>query len=68
MVFTTDSARTLSYIRRHMTAESGAGEGPATSWFGLFADDIIRYIARPMTLGDAIPARRGRPLWHRRHR
>jgi len=35
----------------------GAGEGPATAWFGSFADDVIRYIARRVTLGDAILAR-----------
>lgn len=35
----------------------GAGEGPATAWLGSFADDVIRYIARRMTLGDAILAR-----------
>ena len=34
-----------------------AGEGPATAWLGAFADDVIRYIARRMTLGDAILAR-----------
>jgi hypothetical protein len=35
----------------------GAGEGPATAWLGSYADDVIRYIARRMTLGDAILAR-----------
>jgi predicted nucleic acid-binding protein len=35
----------------------GAGDGPATAWLGSFADDVIRYIARRMTLGDAILAR-----------
>jgi hypothetical protein len=32
----------------------GAGDGPATAWFGSFANDVIRYIARRMALGDAI--------------
>jgi hypothetical protein len=35
----------------------GAGDGPATAWLGSFVDDVIRYIARHMTLGDAILAR-----------
>jgi hypothetical protein len=35
----------------------GAGDGPATAWLGSFAHDVIRYIARRMTLGDAILAR-----------
>jgi hypothetical protein len=35
----------------------GAGEGPATAWLGSFADHVIQYIARRMTLGDAIRAR-----------
>lgn len=35
----------------------GAGGGPTTAWLGSFADDVIRYIARRMTLGDAILAR-----------
>lgn len=35
----------------------GAGEGPATGWLGSYADDISRYIARRMTLGDATLAR-----------
>ena len=35
----------------------GADEGSATAWLGAFADDVIRYIARRMTLGDAILVR-----------
>jgi hypothetical protein len=35
----------------------GAGDVPAAAWLGSFADDVIRYIARRMTLGDAILAR-----------
>ena len=35
----------------------GAGEDSAAAWLGLFAGDLIRYIARHMTLGDAILAR-----------
>jgi hypothetical protein len=35
----------------------GIGESPANTWLGAFADDVIRYIARRMTLGDAILAR-----------
>lgn len=35
----------------------GAGDGTAAAWLGSFADDVIRYIARRMTLGDAILAR-----------
>ncbi len=35
----------------------GAGDGPAAAWLGSFADDVIRYVARRMTLGDAILAR-----------
>lgn len=35
----------------------GAGDGPAAAWLGSFTDDVIRYIARRMTLGDAILAR-----------
>lgn len=35
----------------------GAGEGSATGWLGSYADDISRYIARRMTLGDATLAR-----------
>ncbi len=35
----------------------GAGDEPAAAWLGSFADDVIRYVARRMTLGDAILAR-----------
>jgi hypothetical protein len=35
----------------------GAGDGPATAWLGSYADDISRYVARRMTLGDATLAR-----------
>jgi hypothetical protein len=35
----------------------GAGDGSASAWLGSFADDVIRYIGRRMTLGDAILAR-----------
>ncbi len=35
----------------------GAGDGSATAWLGAFADDLIRYLARRMTMGDAILAR-----------
>ncbi len=35
----------------------GAGDGPASAWLGSYADDLIRYLARRMTLGDAILAR-----------
>jgi hypothetical protein len=35
----------------------GIGDGSANAWFGSFADDVIRYVARRMTLGDAILAR-----------
>jgi len=41
----------------HVLNPFGAGEGPATAWRGAFADDVIRYIARRMTLGDAILTR-----------
>jgi sugar/nucleoside kinase (ribokinase family) len=35
----------------------GAGDGASAAWLGSFADDLARYIARRMTLGDAILAR-----------
>jgi sugar/nucleoside kinase (ribokinase family) len=35
----------------------GAGDVSAAAWLSSFADDVIRYIARRMTLGDAILAR-----------
>jgi len=35
----------------------GAGEVSAAAWLGSFADDLMRYMARRMTLGDAILAR-----------
>ena len=35
----------------------GAGDGPATAWLGSYTDDVSRYIARRMTLGDALLAR-----------
>lgn len=35
----------------------GAGDGPADAWLGAFADDVIRYVARRMTFGDALLAR-----------
>jgi len=30
---------------------------PASAWLGAWADDVARYLARRMTLGDAILAR-----------
>lgn len=35
----------------------GAGDDAASAWLGAWADDIARYLARRMTLGDAILAR-----------
>ena len=35
----------------------GAGDAPASAWLASFADDVIRYVARRMTLGDAMLAR-----------
>jgi hypothetical protein len=35
----------------------GAGDGPATGWLGSYTDDVSRYVARRMTLGDATLAR-----------
>ncbi len=35
----------------------GAGDGPASAWLGSYADDVSRYVARRMTLGDATLAR-----------
>jgi len=35
----------------------GAGNDPASAWLGAWADDVARYLARRMTLGDAILAR-----------
>jgi hypothetical protein len=35
----------------------GVGDGSATTWLGSFADDVFRYIARRMTVGDAVLAR-----------
>lgn len=35
----------------------GAADGSASAWIGSFADDVIGYVARRMTLGDAILAR-----------
>jgi hypothetical protein len=35
----------------------GAGDGPATSWLSSYTDDVARYLARRMTLGDAVLAR-----------
>jgi hypothetical protein len=41
----------------HVLNPFGAGDGTAAAWLGLFADDVTRYVARRMTLGDAILAR-----------
>lgn len=35
----------------------GAGDASATGWLGSYTDDLSRYIARRMTLGDATLAR-----------
>jgi hypothetical protein len=35
----------------------GAGDGSATAWLGSYSDDLGRYLARKMTLGDATLAR-----------
>lgn len=35
----------------------GAGDGSATSWLSSYTDDVVRYLARRMTLGDAVLAR-----------
>jgi len=35
----------------------GAGDDAASAWLGAWSDDISRYLARRMTLGDAVLAR-----------
>ncbi len=35
----------------------GAGDGPINTWLAAYVDDISRYVARRMTLGDATLAR-----------
>ena len=35
----------------------GAGDGSASAWLGSYVDDVARYVARRMTLGDATLAR-----------
>ena len=35
----------------------GAADGSATSWLSSYKDDVARYLARRMPLGDAVLAR-----------